>query len=378
MNKRMRELQAQMAETQERVKGFMADGEGKDLDKAAAELDKLDELKAEYAIEKRAAEAAKETFEVEKKPDAAGKVDGFALMGKLMRRSTLNEREKAALLTGEGAQNGENYLLPEDVQLEINEFRKTYVSAKDIVTVEHTTALSGSVNWEAGVPSGLVDFEDGEAIGEDAGPEFTRKQYTIGWKGKLIPVSRILQGAERAGLMGYLDRWFVKNAIISENTDIFAQLKTGYNSGAPKAVAGWKALKKSINVDLDPAALIGGFIVTNQSGFACLDEETDENGRPILQQNPANATEKVFQGMPVKVFPDSILPNIDGTHFPIFYGNTKAGCIFKEYKALEFAVSEHFYFNKNQTCLRVIEGYDVMEGDTTAYIYGSLTATPAA
>ena len=195
---------------------------------------------------------------------------------------------------------------------------------------------------------------------------------------KLIPVSRILLGAAKASLMNYLNRWFVKNAVLSENQKIFTTLKAGYNEGTPKAVAGWKALKKSINKDLDPSCKIDGVIITNQSGWACLDEEEDADGRPVLKENPSHVTEKMFQSLPVYVFPDSHLPNIDDTHFPVIYGSTKAGATFVEHNSLEFAISEHFLFNKNQNCLRVIEGFDVMSTDTDAYIYGSFSATPNA
>ena len=131
-------------------------------------------------------------------------------------------------------------------------------------------------------------------------------------------------------------------------------------------------------MDIDPSCKINGLIVTNQSGFGTLDEEKDENGRSILQPNPANPTEKLFQGLPIQVFPDAQLPNIDETHFPMFYGDTKAGATFVEYNPLEFATSEHFGFGKNQNYMRVIEGFDVMSTDTEAYIYGSFTATPTA
>jgi HK97 family phage major capsid protein len=241
--------------------------------------------------------------------------------------------------------------------------------------VESTDALTGSVNYEDGAPAGLTDFEDGEAIDEEEKPKFVRKTFTIGWKGKLIPISRILAGAEKAGLLTYLNRWFVKNAVISENKAIFGKLKSGYNDGTPKAVAGWGALKSSINKDLDPSCKLNGVIATNQSGFDCLDSEKFDDGRHVLQANPANPTEKLFQGLPVKVYPDAQLPNIDATHFPIFYGDTKAGCTFVEHQNLEFSVSEHYLFGKNQNCLRVVEGFDTMSTDTTAYIYGSLSAT---
>ena len=79
----------------------------------------------------------------------------------------------------------------------------------------------------------------------------------------------------------------------------------------------------------------------------------------------------------MKVFPDAQLPNIDATHFPVIYGATKAGCTFIEYQGLTFDTSEHYLFGKNQNCLRVTEGFDVMGTDTSAYIYGSFTASEA-
>lgn len=375
MNKKMRELQAQIQEKIKEAKGLM-DGENKDLDKANTLLDEAETLQKEYDAEEKLLKANKAA--VPETPAVKEKANGFSIIAKMLGKKHLSEEEKSALVTGDNAANGEEYLLPEDIKLEINELRKTYISARDIVTVETTGALSGSTNYESGAPAGLASFNDGDEITEETAPKFIRKQFTIGFFGKLIPISRILIGAEKAGLMGYINRWFVKNAVITENAAIFAKLKAGYNGGTPKAVAGWKAFKKSINVDLDPSCLIDGIIVTNQSGFAALDAEEDNDGRPVLQANPAHPTQKLFQGLPIKVFPDAQLPNIDATHFPMIYGATKAGCTFIEYQGLTFDVSEHFLFNKNQNCLRVTEGFDVMEADTSAYIYGSFEASAQA
>ena len=372
MTKRMRELQAKILEKHIAAKSLM-EGEAKDLAGAEKLLNEADELQKEFDLEARLEATKKTQLPDTAEPVVEQKADGFTAMAKMMSGKALDEGEKA-LITGSNAVNGENYLIPDDVKAAINELRKSYISAKDIITVETTDSLAGSVNYEKDTVAGLTDFEDGDAIAEGA-PEFEKKSFAIKWKGKLIPVSRILKGAEKGDLMGYLNRWFVKNAIVSENADIFAALKEGYNSGVPKAVTGWKGLKKSINADLDPSCKVNGLVVTNQSGFAVLDEEEDNNGRPILQPNPANPTEKLFQGLPVKVYPDAQLPNIDSTHFPVFYGDTKAGATMKEHKGLEFSVSEHYLFNKNQDCLRVVEGYDVMSTDTSAYIYGSLSAT---
>ena len=372
MNKKVREIQNEILKKANEVEQLTT-GENKDLAKAEVVMGDLEKLERELKLQKKLAEINQGNAETATE-EVATKASGIKALTKMVQGKRLNEAEKA-LISGSGATNGENYLIPEDVKLAINELRKTYVSARGIVNVETTDALSGSVNYETGAPAGLVDFEDGAEIAEETNISFDKKTFTIKWKGKLIPVSRILASAEKGGLMGYLDRWFVKNAIISENSDIFYALGRNYNNGTPKAVAGWKALKKSINKDLDPSCLVNGVIVTNQSGFACLDEEVDGNGRPILQPNPANPTEKLFQGLPIKVFPDAQVPNIDETHFPMFYGDTKAGATFVEYEGLEFNFSEHYLFGKNQNCLRVVEGYAVMSTDNTAYIYASFSAT---
>ena len=376
MNKKMRDIQAQILDKVKEAEAC------EDAVKKASLLDEVDNLQKDLELEDRLEKAKKAAVPAEGdtgvvKTAKEEKANGFNLIAKLMHKKALSQVEKEALISGTNSENGETYLVPEDVKTEINELRKSYVSAKTLVTVVPTDALAGSETYEAGAPAGLADFDDGDAIEEETGIKFVLKKFTIAWKGKLIPVSRILLGAAKASLMNYLNRWFVKNAIISENTKIFETLKAGYNGGAPKALAGWKALKKSINVDLDPSCLFDAVIITNQSGFACLDEEEDKDGRPVLQANPARPTEKLFQGLPVKVFPDSHLPNIDATHFPVIYGATKAGATFVEHQNLEFAISEHFLFNKNQNCLRVIEGFDVMSTDTDAYIYGSFTASAA-
>lgn len=376
MTKHMRELQAAIDAKINEAKS-VSEGEARDLDKMEAALDQVEALQKEYDLELRLEAAGKAEAQAGAALQETEKADGFALVTKLLAHRGLSNREKTALISGGNATQGEGYLIPEDVHTAIRELRKSYVSARDLVSVMTTDALSGSVNYEDGAPAGLASFDDGDALAEETGMSFVKKPFTIAWKGKLIPISRILLGAERADLMSYLNRWFVRNAVISENKDIFDTLKAGYNSGTPKAVAGWKALKKSITVDLDPSALLDGVIVTNQSGFACLDAEEDAEGRPVLQPNPANPTEKLFQGLKIVAFPDAQLANVSATSFPLIYGSTHAGCTLVEYRNLEFAVSEHYAFNKNQNVLRVLEGYDTISGDTGAYVYATFSATPA-
>jgi HK97 family phage major capsid protein len=366
----MREIQADIVAKNAEAQAAL---EAKELEKAKGLLDEVDALQDEFNLNERAEKSGK-VKAVEAKVEEPAKVDGFKAMADVITHK--EAASSAGLISGASAANGENYLIPEDVKVEINELRKSYVSAKNLVTVETTDALAGSVNYEAGAPAGLVEFTDGAEIAAEDAPKFRRIPFAIKHFGKLIPISRILLGAEKAGLLGYINRWFVRSAVLTENAAIFAKLKAGYESGVAKEVSGWKELKYSIAVDLDPSCLLNAVIVTNQSGFAALDAEEDFNGMPVLQPNPAHPTQKLFQGLPVHVFPDAQLPDVGGKH-PMIYGDLKAACTFVEHKALEFATSEHFGFSKNQNYMRVIEGFDVMSTDTSAYIYANFGASEA-
>lgn len=368
MNKTMKEI---MAKIQNRIDAARAES---DAAKKKAMLDEITALKEEYDTEKALFDAEKAMVpNAPTEPASKGKADGFVAMAKKVSGRKLTDIEDA-LISGEDAENGENLLIPEDVDLAIRELRREFQSAKDLVTILPASTLTGTFNYENGPLVGLTAFTDGETVAEGDEPTFTRKSWAIKFFGKLMYLSNILTGAEKAGLMVYLRNWFVKNAILTENDAIFAALKLGKTA---KNLTGWKALKKSINTDLDPSTLrAGAVIVTNQNGFDYLDSEEDANGRPILQENPADRTEKRFQGLPIRVFPNSQLKDDATKGSPIFYGDLKAGVYFHDYMKYQFKTSEHFAFNKNQNTLRVLEGFDVTQADAAdeVYIYGFLKA----
>jgi HK97 family phage major capsid protein len=357
MNKRLKEIFASFQAKAAQARSLYDEGKTEEAQNAMAEAKAL---KQQYENEKELYDMERDGVPAEPKPE--NKLNGFQVMAKVLRGKKLTEAENA-LVTG-GA-NGEDYLVPEDVDTEIREYRKNYKAAKELVTVIPTDSLKGSFNFESGAPTGLVDFEDGAELSEDNGVKFELKAWAIKLMGKIFPVSNILLGSEQAGLKAYLNRFFVKNAIISENRDIFNALKEGKE---PTAVTSLLEIKTQKNTAIEPDYLIDGVIITNQSGFAAMDAEVDKKGRPLLSTDLKNPTEKTFDGLPIHVFSDAQLPDVDGKH-PVFVGSTKAGVYFIDKEGYNFATSEHAFFNKNQTAFRVIEGYDVLQADAKAYTY---------
>ena len=272
MNKKMRELLAKIKEKNLQARNFQNEGK---FAEAKQLIDEIKDLQTSYENEKALFEMERDN--VPEEPKNKTTANGFSVMAKIALRKKLTEAENA-LVTGTNGTDGENFLIPEDVDTTIRELRKTYMSAKDLVTVVPTSSLTGSFVFEKGVPTGLADFEDGDTITEGTKPSFEQKKFQVTHKGKVFPISNILLESEKDGLTSYLNNWFVKNSIISENTDIFTALQNGKTA---KAIKGLDELKSSINKDLDPSARIGAVIVTNQTGFDIMDSEKDAVGRPI-------------------------------------------------------------------------------------------------
>lgn len=369
MNKRMREIYAKIENLSERANQYLDEGKTKEAEEI---VNQINDLERQYVIAEKLQnnKTAEITDEEIDKSIEAKKANGFAVMAKMLKGQKLSEVENAIIIESDNEENpnGTNYLIPEDVNVAIRELKRTYNSAKELVNVIPVSTLSGSTNFETEDDGLLDDFEDGAAISESNSPKFDKKSWKIKFKGKLIYISNIVLGNEKAQLMSYINKWFIRKAVRTENKDIFTALKNGKEA---VEVKGLRGLKKEINL-LDPA--LKQVIVTNTSGFAAMDDEEDKNGRGMLQTDPTNASRKMYQSLPIKVFDDSELPNIAEGKYPVFIGSTNDGCDFMDRESLDFATSEHFAFNKNQTTLRVIEGYDVVETDKDAYKYISFEA----
>lgn len=340
-----------------------------DKDKAAGLLIEHKDAQTEYEFEKQMFEAEKamvpDFSEAEDKAKAGfeGKTEnGYTILRKMLKGEQLSDKEAALVVDGT---SGENYLIPEDVRLDIIQLRKQYKSAKDLVTVIPTDSMSGSFNFETGGVTGLQEFDDGDDVPSGDQPSFIKKPFRIALKGKVLPVSNILQQVEKAGLLAYLNTWFIRNAIFTENRDIFTTLAAGRT---PKAIQGLDQLRKAMNKDLDPSAKIGAKIVTNQTGFDQMDEEKDKNGRGLLQPDPTNATVMRYKGYEVVEYSDTELPNVSGKA-PLFFGAIDAADYFLELLGLQINSSEHALFTKNQTAIRVIEGYDNLQADIDSTLY---------
>ena len=271
--------------------------------------------------------------------------------------------------------NGEAYILPEDIRTIITRKIREYRSFRDVLGIIKTTALSGAFPVEnLDSITGLIDFEDGTDGVDSYTPSFNKVSFKLKEKAAFIKLSNTLLALTDNDLIAYIAEVFAKRAVITENAMAVTALKT---SKTVKTLATWKALKSSVNKDLDPGALYGTKIVTNQDGFDYLDSQLDENGRPVMQPDISEPTKKRFMGYEVVVFSNAMLATVtknSHTYAPVFYGNLEEGAKFVDLDVIAFKTSDAAGFYSNTTVARLIEFIDVIQCDSSdkCYICGEM------
>jgi HK97 family phage major capsid protein len=373
--KKIDELKQELNTLTEEVRSLNSGGKVED---AEAKLEEVRALKKQIAIqeeidkeEEREIETKIETRTVIEKGDQKMEIRNVFTKAVLGKQLTEEER---ALVTTVDADGG--FLVPKEISNDIQELKLQYKSAKELVDVVPVGTKSGSYVVEdlAGMAD-LINFDEATGNLAEQQPKFRNVPFDVLPYGALTPISNILLQDEKANLMGYVNRNFIKKAIRTENKKIFDALKLGKTA---KLLADWKALKKSMNKDLDPMVAEVSIVVTNQDGFDYMDAALDSaTGRPILQPDPTNPTKKLFMGKPVHVFSNVELPTTGTTtkKAPIFYGSLVDGVKFFDREVYEVAVSKEAGFSKNQTLVRCIERFDVKQADVDAYVYGEFDVT---
>jgi HK97 family phage major capsid protein len=281
----------------------------------------------------------------------------------------LTEAENALLI---GGSSGEGYILPQEIITQITKLTRQYKSIAGVLGYMPVIALTGSFpveNFET--VSELVDFADGTPIGDISDIKFKNVSFSLKQKAGFISLSNTLLSMTDNDLIAYVAEVFARKLVVTQNNMGVATLKNGKTV---KAIADWKALKKSINKDLSEAVKGNMVIVVNQDGFDTLDSALDGTGRPVLQPDPTNPTRKLFMGYPVEVFDNALIPTNTGKA-PIFYGDLKDAVKFVGNGQYLFATDKSVGFLSNVTVARIITYLDCVSADSSdkAYVYGEFT-----
>jgi len=280
--------------------------------------------------------------------------------------------EKRAMSEGVPADGG--LIVPQDIQTKINELQRQFVDLSQYVTVEPVTTLTGSRVLEVEAElTPFAELTELDEIPETDNPKFATLTYAVKDRGGILPISNSLLRDTDQNLINYVSQWLAKKAVATNNSLIRGILNTMDKT----ALADIKAIKKALNVTLDPAISLNSIILTNQDGFNYLDSLEDAHNRPLLQPDPTQSTAKILFGRPVVYVANSFLPSdtTSGTKAPLILGNLKQLIVMFSRQGLKLRSTDigGDAFKRNTTDLRAIKRDDIKVFDSKAAVFGQLT-----
>ena len=299
---------------------------------------------------------------------AAGDRTRYLQNADIVHRAVKNE----GMTEGTPADGG--LIVPSDIQTMIREQMRALNPLSELFTVETVSTNTGSRVRDTAPTNGFTKVAEMGTISKDDKPAFAKVEFTVEDYALIVPVSNDLLNDTDQNLLAYLSRWLGKKAVITENKLLLTLLTALDGTAASITEAGaLKAIKKLVNVTLDPIFGVSASFLTNQSGFNFLDSLEDGNGRPLLQVNPADRTQYMVGGRAVHVVSDAVLPN--KTTAPLYVGDFKSfGTLFRR-QAMEIASTNvgGNAWNTNSTEVRAITRLAVAKFDDKAVAAGKIT-----
>lgn len=386
MNKKMRELLAKIESKQALAKGY-TEGENKDLAKAKEILDEIDKLQEEYEVEKR-------LFENEKESAKLSEEDVAKIEKNIAEKKEDKEEEDSvqkfakqirniAKGLNEGTPADGGYTVPEDISTMVEERREAKASLIDLVSVEIVTTNKGSRTFKKrSQQKGFTKVGEGGKITSTSTPQFERMDYVISKYAGYLPITNELLEDTDTNIVNIIVEWLGDESRVTRNKIILDLIKTQDEV----ELDGLDDIKKVLNVTLGSAFKSTSVIVTNDDGLQYLDTLKDNDGKYLLQPNPANPMEmRLAAGattVPVKVIPNADLATTSNK-IPFIIGDLKEGIRFFDRKQLTIntsnvaAIGDLNAFEEDLTLFRGIEREDCKIRDEEAFVNGYISTTPS-
>lgn len=215
--------------------------------------------------------------------------------------------ENAAIAEGMRENSDENggYVVPEDIQTQINQHKQAEFTLEKLISVENVTRTKGARTYEKkATVTGFSDIEEGEALSKMDEPEFERVRYAIKDRGGWLPITNDLLSDTDQNITEVITRWIARKSNATGNKKILEMIATK----TPAEIETMDAVKKAIIVELGAAYREGAQILTNDDGLLWLATLKDTTGRDLLQPNPLDVMQMYLSVGPIKV-PVIAVPN---------------------------------------------------------------------
>lgn len=401
MSKEARALLKKINDKKNAIKSLVNEGKTKEAKEAKAELvDMQDRFNILMDLEDDEDEDIKDQIDKDEAKKAEGKDKtpskkdiARAFVNRIvcgMRKTKLNEKDQKIMdAMSEKSDEDGGFTVPQDIQTDIHELRRTDDDLEQYVNVEPVSTLSGSRVFEVDADSTpWDDVDEGEEFGEEETPKLKQIKYKIKKKGGILKVTRELLQDTAENILGFLNKWIAKKSRATRNAAILKKLAE-ITTGKEVAISGYDDLKDVFNVTLDPAIASSSIVLTNQSGFNYLDKIKDERGDYILQHDVTDKSKMLLFGVyPIKKVSNKVLKNVEvksdesnvsAYKYPIYMGDLKEAITLfdREKISIELSTEAGDLWAKDQTGIKVRDRFDVQAFDEAAVIKGEITVPVA-
>lgn len=375
MNKKLLELLDKINAKKVDVKNFAESGE---LDKAQEAKDELIKLQQQFDILKDLEDTEPVNPQNRVPLTPKDSIKEFADAARSGFRNSMNE--------GTPAEGG--YTVPEDIQTRINERRTAKASLITLVDVENVTTNKGSRTFKKRAQqTGFTKVGEGGKIQGGKTPQFERMDYEISKYAGYFPVTNELLEDSDANIAGTLISWIGDESRVTRNKIILDVIKKKEKT----PLANLDDIKKALNVTLGQAFKATSKVVTNDDGLQYFDTLKDNEGKYLLQPNPAEPMKMMLCAgatrMEVFVVPNEDMPSdtqeSGKRKIPVIIGDLKEAVKFFDRKQLTITTSnvamagELNAFEEDLTLYRAIEREDCQMKDEKAFVYGEITLEDA-
>lgn len=317
-----------------------------------------------------------------------------------LRRKELPEEDQKILdmmTEADPDERGESdggFTVPQDINTDIQELRRTENDLELYVNREPVNTLSGSRVIEIDADSTpWEDVDEGEEFPEESTPKFKQIKYKVGKKGGILKTTRELLQDTAENILAYLNKWIAKKSRATRNAAILKKLNE-ITGGKEIAVASFDDFKDVFNVTLDASIAPTSIVLTNQDGFNYLDKLKDGDGNYIMQPDVTDKTKMLLFGRyPIHVVSNKTLKSenvlkggsgadkdtVTGYKYPVFMGDLKEAITLfdREKITVELSTEAGDLWAKDLTGIKVRDRFDVQKVDEAAVVKGIITVAVA-
>ena len=205
MSKEARALLKKINDKKNAIKALVNEGKTKEAKEAKAELvDMQDRFNILMDLEDDEDKDIKDQIDKDEAKKAEGKDKAYskkdiahAFVNRIvcgMRKTKMDEKDKKIMdAMSENSNEDGGFTVPQDIQTDIHELRRTDDDLEQYVNVEPVSTLSGSRVFEVDADSTpWDDVDEGEEFGEKETPKLKQIKYKIKKKGGILKVTREL------------------------------------------------------------------------------------------------------------------------------------------------------------------------------------------